>query len=151
MLINSQQNHESWKRYTQDINNPKSEEITRFVWNYQFKEMYLRYFAWQFIGKEKWDEKTWSRNSIDNKPLASMPPLQGIDSFRYGIPFAFLIGIFGLFYHFRRDPNRALSVLSLFILTGLAIVVYLNQSDPQPRERLCFVWKFCFFHMDRNR
>ena len=40
-----------------------------------------------------------------------------------------------MFYHFRRDPQRALSVLTLFILTGLAIVVYLNQSDPQPRER----------------
>ena len=146
MLINSQQNHESWKRYTQDINNPKNEEITRFVWNYQFKEMYLRYFAWQFIGKEKWDEKTWTRNSIDNKPLASMPPLQGINFFRYGIPFAFLIGIFGLFYHFRRDPYRALSVLSLFILTGLAIVVYLNQSDPQPRERdYAFVGSFFAF------
>ena len=146
MLINSQQNHESWKRYTKDINNPKSEEITRFVWNYQFKEMYLRYFAWQFIGKEKWGEKTWSRNSIDNKALASMPPLQGIDSFRYGIPFAFLIGIFGLFYHFRRDSYRALSVLSLFILTGLAIVVYLNQSDPQPRERdYAFVGSFFAF------
>ncbi len=47
-----QQNHESWKRYTKDTQNVKNEEITKFVWNYQFKEMYLRYFAWQFIGKD---------------------------------------------------------------------------------------------------
>jgi len=146
MLINSQQNHESWKRYTKDIQNPTSEEITKFVWHYQFKEMYLRYFGWQFIGKEDWNQKTWTRNSIDNEQLISMPPLQGVDIFRYGLPFAFLIGMFGLFYHFRKDPHRALSVLSLFILTGLAIVVYLNQSDPQPRERdYAFVGSFFAF------
>ena len=135
MLINSQQNHESWKRYTKDTQNVKNEEITKFVWNYQFKEMYLRYFAWQFIGKEKWGEKTWNRNSIDNEPLMSMPPLQGIDVWRYGVPLAFLIGMLGIYYHFRRDPFRAFSVFTLFVLTGIAIVIYLNQSDPQPRER----------------
>ena len=135
MLINSQQNHESWKRYTRDTKNIETGEVERFVWNYQFKEMYLRYFAWQFIGKEKWNEKTWTRHSIDNEPLPSMPPLQGVNLWRYGLPLAFLIGIFGLYYHFKKDPLRAFSVLTLFILTGLAIVVYLNQSDPQPRER----------------
>ena len=97
--------------------------------------MYLRYFAWQFIGKEDWNERTWSRNSLDGTPLMSMRPLQGVDIFRYIVPLAFIIGLYGMFYHFRRDPQRALSVLTLFILTGLAIVVYLNQSDPQPRER----------------
>ena len=44
------------------------------VWNYQFKEMYLRYFAWQFIGKEDWNERSWTRNSIDGTPLMSMRP-----------------------------------------------------------------------------
>ena len=135
LVINSQGNNESWKRYTLNPKNVSSEEITKFVWNYQFKEMYLRYFAWQFIGKEDWNERTWSRNSLDGTPLMSMRPLQGVDIFRYIIPLAFIIGLYGMFYHFRRDPQRALSVLTLFILTGLAIVVYLNQSDPQPRER----------------
>ena len=135
LVINSQGNNESWKRYTLNPNNVSSEEITKFVWNYQFKEMYLRYFAWQFIGKEDWNERTWSRNSLDGTPLMSMRPLQGVDIFRYIVPLAFIIGLYGMFYHFRRDPQRALSVLTLFILTGLAIVVYLNQSDPQPRER----------------
>jgi len=135
LVINSQGNNESWKRYTKNSNDVTQEEITQFVWNYQFKEMYLRYFAWQFIGKEKWKERSWTRNSLDGTPLISMRPLQGVDVWRYGIPLAFLIGLFGIFYHFKRDPKRALSVLTLFILTGLAIVVYLNQSDPQPRER----------------
>ena len=135
MVINSQGNNESWKRYTKNPKKVTQEEVTEFVWNYQFKEMYLRYFAWQFIGKEDWNERSWTRNSLDGTPLMSMRPLQGVDIWRYGLPLAFLIGLFGIFYHFKRDPKRALSVLTLFILTGLAIVVYLNQSDPQPRER----------------
>ena len=135
LVINSQGNNESWKRYTLNPNDVTNEEISKFVWNYQFKEMYLRYFAWQFIGIEDWNERSWTRNSIDGAPLMSMRPLQGVDVFRYFIPIAFMIGLYGMFYHFRRDPQRALSVLTLFILTGLAIVVYLNQSDPQPRER----------------
>ena len=87
MLINSQQNHESWKRYTSDPKKVTTEEVVRFVWDYQFNEMYFRYFAWQFIGKEKWDEKTWERNSIDGKRLFTMPPLQGVDWLRYGFIF----------------------------------------------------------------
>jgi hypothetical protein len=39
------------------------------------------------------------------------------------------------YIHFNRDQYQALSVLALFILTGIAIVFYLNQPDPQPRER----------------
>tara|TARA_B110000014_G_scaffold121656_1_gene83590 strand:- start:639 stop:3788 length:3150 start_codon:yes stop_codon:yes gene_type:complete len=135
MIINSQGNNESWKRYTKKTQEPTREEITNFVWNYQFKEMYLRYFAWQFIGKEEWTNKSWERNSLDGTQLISMRPLQGINFWRYGIPLAFIIGLFGLYYHFNRDPRRAFAVLTLFILTGLAIVIYLNQSDPQPRER----------------
>ncbi len=135
LVINSQGNNESWKRYTKNPQDVSQDEVTQFVWNYQFKEMYLRYFSWQFIGKESWNERSWTRNSLDGSSLISMRPLQGVNIWKYGIPLAFLIGLFGIFYHFKRDPKRALSVLTLFILTGLAIVIYLNQSDPQPRER----------------
>ena len=38
-------------------------------------------------------------------------------------------------HHFYRDPKRAFAVLALFLATGLMIIVYLNQYDPQPRER----------------
>ena len=146
VAYNSQGNNESWKRYTTDPNNVTNEEITRFVWDYQFKEMYLRYFAWQFIGKESWQERSWERNALNGASLISMRPLQGVDFWRYGLPMAFIIGFFGMLYHFKRDPKRAVSVLTLFILTGLAIVIYLNQSDPQPRERdYSFVASFFAF------
>ncbi|HBY17978.1 MAG: hypothetical protein XE04_0949 [Marinimicrobia bacterium 46_43] len=83
-----------------------------FFWKYQVKKMYIRYFNWQFIGR--------TGDQLDPSKL-------------WGIPF--LVGWFGMFYHFMRDRNRALSVLALFFMTGLAIIIYLNQPDPQPRER----------------
>ncbi len=48
---------------------------------------------------------------------------------------AFHLGLIGAYWHFRNDPKHALAVLALFIMTGLAIIIYLNQPDPQPRER----------------
>ena len=145
LLVNSQQNSESWRRYLPTEFNEKGEliypteasssRVRNFVWEYQFKEMYLRYFAWQFIGKESWEDRSWTRNSLEGQELMSLPNLQGVDWTRYGLPIAFLIGLIGAFYHFIKDWRRWISVNALFILTGIAIVVYLNQSDPQPRER----------------
>jgi hypothetical protein len=83
-----------------------------FFWNYQVKHMYIRYFNWQFVGR--------ADARVDFSQL-------------WGIPW--IIGWLGMFFHFAKDRNRAFSVLTLFFMTGLAIVVYLNQPDPQPRER----------------
>jgi len=137
LRVNSQQNDGSWMRYTQDRCNPSTAEINNFVWDYQFKEMYFRYFAWQFIGKEKWEDKSWERNSLNNQDLDmyGLSDLQGVSWLRYGLPLAFLIGLIGLIYQSIKDWRRWVSVNTLFILTGIAIVIYLNQSDPQPRER----------------
>ncbi|MDO9547623.1 MAG: DUF2723 domain-containing protein, partial [Candidatus Marinimicrobia bacterium] len=84
-----------------------------YFWNYQIKKMYIRYFNWQFVG----------RSDVN------------VDPFQFFLPFPFLVGLYGLLTHFNKDKNKALSVLALFIFTGLMIVLYLNQDDPQPRER----------------
>ena len=121
-----------WQRYTNDKSNPTQSETLSFIWNYQIKEMYLRYFGWQFIGREKFEDRTWEIKKLDG---ALIKKLQGIDWFRYILPFAFLFGIAGFGHHFYNDPKRALALLSLFLATGLMIIIYLNQYDPQPRER----------------
>ena len=121
-----------WQRYTNDKSNPTTSETLNFIWNYQIKEMYLRYFAWQFIGKERFEDRTWELQKLDGTVIKK---LQGIDWFRYFIPLAFLFGIAGFGHHFYNDPRRALALLSLFLATGLMIIIYLNQYDPQPRER----------------
>ncbi len=119
-------------RWTTNKSNPKPAEVRDFVWNYQFKEMYLRYFAWQFIGREDSSNKSWHLYSKKGDIIKS---LDGIDWKRFGIPLAFLIGLGGMAHHFARDWKNGLAVLSLFAATGVMIILYLNQYDPQPRER----------------
>ncbi len=76
-------------------------------WSYQINKMYIRYFNWQFLGGQ-------------GTPMLIFP---------------FLLGIIGMVHHFFRDSKHAFVVFTLFIMTGLAIILYVNQPDPQPRER----------------
>ena len=99
-----------------------------YFWRYQVNKMYWRYFLWQFAGRGPSTESGVST-------FEAKPNEDGVDWFQFGIPLAFLLGVVGMVYHFNRDQYQALSVLALFILTGIAIVFYLNQPDPQPRER----------------
>ncbi len=83
-------------------------------WSYQIQYMYLRYLGWQFIGHDA---------------LTGAVKVAQL----WGLPM--LVGLWGVVHHFNRDWKRAFTLTNLFLLTGLAIVVYLNQNDPQPRER----------------
>ena len=102
---------EVWKT---SENAKKYDSVWDFFWNYQINKMYNRYFLWQFVGMGA-DE-----SSVDPRQFLALP---------------LLLGLIGVYWHARRDPKRALAVFALFFMTGLAIVLYLNQPDPQPRER----------------
>ncbi|MDW7682008.1 MAG: DUF2723 domain-containing protein, partial [bacterium] len=91
------------------------------LWEYQIKKMYIRYFGWQFIGV--------GQTLGEDDRIVETVSLHGL----LGIPFIF--GLLGMVYHFRRDWRHASFIATLFLITGLAIVIYLNQEDPQPRER----------------
>jgi len=103
------------------------------LWEYQIKKMYVRYFGWQFIGKgaDLDDQGRTIKKTIDENGRVgeNTLTLRGL----WGLPF--IIGLLGMLYHFQRDWRRAYPVFVLFIVTGLAVIVYLNQEDPQPRER----------------
>ena len=132
-------------RWTKDKYEPTFGEKIRFRFKYQINEMYLRYFAWQFIGRSDKEDKPWVLTDFNNKEIG-MSSLDGIDFFRYGFPLAFLFGLLGLFFQFKRDWKRALALLSVFLATGLLLVLYLNQYDPQPRERdYSYVGSFFIF------
>ena len=99
-----------------------------FFWNYQIKKMYVRYFLWQFAGKgDSSDPFVASVGANDYQ--------DGVDWRQFGLPIALIIGFIGFFYHFRKNKYDAFSLLVLFLMTGLAIIFYLNQDSPQPRER----------------
>ncbi len=101
-----------------------------FFLAYQVNHMYLRYFAWNFIGRDSdLQDASWISGLEGDSDFSDNP---AHNRFFY-LPF--LLGLFGMLYHFRRDWKRATGVLVLFLATGLAIVAYLNQTPFQPRER----------------
>lgn len=109
-----------YSRYSSDLD---------FFWDYQVEHMYLRYFNWNFIGRDSDVQNAGWQSGFTETENEDNP---AHNSYFY-IPF--LLGIFGMLFHFQKDWKRAFSVLTLFIMTGLAIIVFLNQTPMQPRER----------------
>jgi hypothetical protein len=87
-----------------------------FLFNYQMGHMFNRYLLWNYSGRES----TVQDAGVNWNQL-------------YGIPF--LIGLLGLFIHFRRDWKMASVFLIMFIFLGWLTAFYQNQQQPQPRER----------------
>jgi tetratricopeptide (TPR) repeat protein len=123
--------------------------LTYFI-AYQVKFMYLRYFYWNFIGRQN-DVQGLMRNSMEGNWVTGFKGFDDLlldsdtsqkiyrdknnfaENHFYALPF--ILGLLGMFFHFKRNKPDAWIVLSFFLLTGLAIVVYLNQTPYQPRER----------------
>jgi len=132
---------------TQMIKKPTFGENLRFFFSYQVGHMYLRYFMWNFAGRQNdiqghgnLVDGNWISgiNIIDNRlgPQEVYPENMKSNPARnryYMLPL--LLGLGGFFYQLMVRKKDAFVVGTLFLMTGLAIVVYLNQSPYQPRER----------------
>lgn len=128
---------------------PSFAENLTFFFNYQMDWMYWRYFMWNFSGRQNdiqghGDEMrgNWSSgfSFIDEKRLGAQN--ENAPYFTSHNPsnnkFFFIplvLGIIGLFFHALKAPRDAFVVFLVFVFTGIAIVVYLNQKPMEPRER----------------
>ena len=128
---------------------PTFGENLRFFFTYQLGHMYFRYLMWNFSGRQNdiesqgeiehgnwitgfnwFDENILGLGPQDNLPDSMKNPAN--NKF-YMLPF--ILGLIGLFYHLNTRKKDTLIVGLLFIMTGIAITVYLNQYPYQPRER----------------
>ena len=120
----------------------------KFFFGYQIGHMYGRYFLWNFAGRQNdqqghgsFTEGNWISGikPIDNMMIAGqnvLPTSAKTDPARntyFFLPLA--IGLLGAFWHFGKKQRDAGVVGLLFFFTGIAIVLYLNQTPMQPRER----------------
>jgi hypothetical protein len=119
-----------------------------FLWNYQMHHMMTRYIMWNFAGRESWDQDSgvniWPLNGVGNiigKPFGLRFAGDASRSY-YGIPF--LIGLLGIFFHFRRDWKMAMVYMVMFLMITYITAYYQNQQEPQPRERIKFYGTMCF-------
>ena len=110
----------------------------QFFWQYQIGHMYVRYFLWNFSGKESDIQDSRAITGFrfidgEYQHYLRTPSEQASRNRYFALPL--LLGLLGMMFHFSRDWRRAFSVLILFLVTGLGIIVYLNQTPMQPRER----------------
>ena len=140
------------------VRKPSFIENLRFMVTYQFGYMYLRYFMWNFSGKQNDTQgnggvvngnwitgiKFLDEPRIGTSDLPS--DLKNDTSTNKYFLLPFILGMAGMFYQLNRDNRNWGIILLLFVMTGIAIVVYLNQYPNQPRERdYAFAGSFYFF------
>lgn len=129
---------------------PTLADNIEFFWKYQLGWMYWRYFMWNFSGRQNGEQGYFASDPsagnwitgfdfIDENRLGNqkeLPDFQKNNQARnkyYMIPF--LLGLLGLFFHYRKRPKEFSAVMALFIITGIGIIVYSNQPPNEPRER----------------
>ena len=134
---------------------PTFAENMRFFISYHLGWQYMRYFMWNFVGRQndlpgrgydtQGNRDVFHGNWISGVrfidearlgPQTNLPDFQRYNQGRNTYFFLPLIlGLIGLFYQYRKDKNNSFVTFLLFFMTGIAIVIYLNQPSTEPRER----------------
>ncbi len=132
-----------------DGDQPTTADNLKYFVKYQTGWMYMRYFMWNFVGKQ--NDLQGFGNVRDSNWISGIPV---VDNTLYGnqnkLPdsihtnnksfnrlymLPFLLGMIGLIFQYLRDKKNFLINVLLFFFTGMAVVIYLNQAGAQPRER----------------
>ncbi len=130
------------------IEKPSTGSNLGFLFEYQFGYMYWRYLMWNFVGRQndiqgKYDnlDGNWISgiNFIDEMHLGSQDNLpsdvknnKGRNAY-YFLPF--ILGLIGIAFHAKKDVKSFYVLLTIFLFTGLALKIYLNERPFEPRER----------------
>lgn len=134
----------------QVVQMPSFGDNLHFFFDYQIDYMYLRYFLWNFVGRQNdfhgqvpgdkihgnWESGI---GFLDRARLGDQRIAPDILAHNKGKNHYFflplLLGLLGLFFQIRHDGRGGWVTVLLFFLTGIAIVLYLNQPPFQVRER----------------
>ena len=132
--------------------NPTFAENMTYFFKYQIGWSYIRYFMWNFAGRQN-DFMNMDGNSLNGNWESG---IGFIDNARLGTPSAevdvpdylgknkgknhyyflpLILGLIGMLFHFKQNNQDALAVLLFFLFTGVLIIIYLNVVPFQPRER----------------
>jgi len=126
-----------------DGKSPTFSDNLRWLFSWQLYQMYARYFLWNFAGRYNnadgqqnsvGIDGNWTSGLFDGgKHLPKSVTNDVSYTPLYAIPL--VLGLIGAVYHFRKRKRDALIISLLFFFTGIAIVLYVNQDNIQPRER----------------
>lgn len=130
------------------VDKPTTSDNLGFMVEYQFGYMYWRYLMWNFVGRQndiqgKYDylDGNWLSGIkfIDELHLGSQDnlPSDVVNNKGRNVYFflPFILGLIGLMYHANKDLKSFYVLLALFLFTGIALKIYLNERPFEPRER----------------
>ena len=142
--------YKQWMETWGSKGSPSFMDNMKFMWHYQIKWMYGRYFMWNFAGRQNGDQGIYAWDATDGNWLTGIAPLDNARLYDHTLMpdriannkarnkyflLPFLFGLLGMFFHFSKNKNDALAMLALFIITGIGIIIYSNQPPREPRER----------------
>lgn len=121
-----------------------------FLWNYQIGWMYWRYFMWNFVGRQNFEQGTFAWNKKDGNWMSGvkafdsgklynqdrLPRVIREDQSRntyYFIPL--ILGLLGVFFHYRNNKRDFWTLFAMWLLAGIALVFFSNSPPNEPRER----------------
>lgn len=130
-----------------------------FFFDYQVGQMWWRYFMWNFAGRQNDEQNRYEYtkgnwiSGIDFLDEMRLGPQDNLPYHMKNSParntyflLPFLLGLVGLYFHYKKNWKDAWAVTLFFLLTGLAIVIYTNHKPFEPRERdYAFVGSFYVF------
>jgi hypothetical protein len=133
------------KFYHDWVNLPEGQSPTfadnlKFFFSWQVNQMYTRYFLWNFVGRTNEQDGQlggingdWISGWNFKQPLPETVTQSNSYNRLFFLPL--ILGLLGVYFHFKRNQKDAGVVAVLFFFTGIAILLYLNQDPLQPRER----------------
>ncbi|MFC0181550.1 protein O-mannosyl-transferase family [Pseudarcicella hirudinis] len=124
---------------------PSFNDNLKFLFTHQMGHMYMRYLLWNFGGRESDIQDAWAISPFQDK--SKLPELLAHNKARNNYFYLPLIlGILGFVLLYRKNEKDFLVMIIMFVLTGLALVVFLNSPPTEPRERdYIYVGSFYFF------
>jgi hypothetical protein len=113
---------------------PNFADNIEFMFVYQIGHMYMRYFLWNFAGRESdIQHATWLKPWDELKDVPEEYANNKARNNFFLLPL--LLGIVGMFFHYNTNKKDFYVLLLLYFLTGIALVLYLNSPPVEPRER----------------
>lgn len=149
-MYSTQQRHVQLYQQMQNLSEGQRPNLANnisFMLSYQVGHMYWRYFLWNFVGRESDEEGAGTLLPWDaaKEYPSTIAHNKAHDNF-FMLPF--ILGLLGIIFHYFRRKNDLLVLALLFILTGVALVIYLNSPPEEPRERdYIYVGSFYIFTM----
>lgn len=143
------------------VEKPTFSTNMKFMVQYQFGYMYVRYLLWNFVGRQ--NDNQGKYNDLDGNWITGIPLVDEVfigsqknltsdmqnnkgRNVYFGLPF--ILALIGIFYHAKKDLKSFYVLMALFLFTGLALKIYLNERPFEPRERdYALVGSFYVFAM----